>query len=188
TFNTPVGAAPDKQCGRVLYSDFHVNDAASYTLTFPTECDASPMTAQERALEFMIFDLASCIQEDKPTPKCVPATCQTAQAECGLIGDGCGGTVDCKQCAPPQVCGGGGPSKCGGTGCTPTTCALLDVACGMAGDGCGGALNCGECVAPATCGGGGMPSKCGVPTCTKTKTSCAADDCGTFGDGCGGTI
>ncbi len=35
TFDTPVGAAPANQCGRVLYDDFHVEDAATDFTTFP---------------------------------------------------------------------------------------------------------------------------------------------------------
>jgi hypothetical protein len=31
--------------------------------TFPTECDGNPMTPQEKALEFMMFDLASCVSD-----------------------------------------------------------------------------------------------------------------------------
>ncbi len=70
TFNTPVGTPADQQCGRVLFSDFHVNDAKSaQDVVFPAECDDLPMTAQEKILEFMMFDLASCVQpEDQPTP------------------------------------------------------------------------------------------------------------------------
>jgi hypothetical protein len=68
TFNTPVGAAPENQCGRVVYSAFHVNDASSDNKAFPTECNAMPMTPQEKVLMFMMFDLASCVQTDKQTP------------------------------------------------------------------------------------------------------------------------
>jgi hypothetical protein len=71
TFNTPVGSPADQQCGRVLFSDFHVNDAkSSQDVVFPAECDDLPMSAQEKVLEFMMFDLASCVQpEDQPTPQ-----------------------------------------------------------------------------------------------------------------------
>jgi hypothetical protein len=68
TFNTPVGVAEDKQCGRVLFSDFHVNDIGNVSLPFPTECNDLPMTAQEKVLEFMLFDLASCVQPDSKPP------------------------------------------------------------------------------------------------------------------------
>jgi hypothetical protein len=70
TFNTPVGASDDKQCGKVLFSDFHV--VASQMLsapTFPTECDSGPMSPQEKALEFMLFDLSSCIQQEMAPPQ-----------------------------------------------------------------------------------------------------------------------
>ena len=39
---------------------------------------------------------------------------QAAGAECGPIGDGCGGLIDCGPCTAPDTCGGGGtPFKCG---------------------------------------------------------------------------
>jgi hypothetical protein len=72
TFNTPVGVAEDKQCGRVVFSDFHVTGTAGSSggQTFPANCDNGPLTPQEKVLEFMMFDLASCIQPDSkpPTP------------------------------------------------------------------------------------------------------------------------
>ena len=57
------------QCGRVLFSDFHVANSSSNGKTFPTECGAdAPLTAQEKILEFMLFDIANCIQQDSVTP------------------------------------------------------------------------------------------------------------------------
>jgi hypothetical protein len=50
---------------------------------------------------------------DGPTQSCSPLTCAQMGVECGPSGDGCGGLVECGLCFPPQVCGGGGPSKCG---------------------------------------------------------------------------
>lgn len=82
TFNTPVGAAssadagtPDggeaPQCGRVVFSDFHVStDAVSSSRTpFPSACKNDTMTAQERALTFMLFDLSACVQKDDEPPE-----------------------------------------------------------------------------------------------------------------------
>src|SRR6185436_7655899 len=52
TFNTPVGTDEDKQCGRVLFSDFHVNSIMGGDLaTFPNECQDTPLTPQEKVLE-----------------------------------------------------------------------------------------------------------------------------------------
>jgi hypothetical protein len=33
-------------------------------------------------------------------PPCVPRSCVQARARCGVISDGCGGSVDCGPCAP----------------------------------------------------------------------------------------
>ena len=62
-FNTPVGLASANQCGRVVFSDFHVeNHSGSKNLIFPNECSGStPMTPQEKLLEFMLFDLTNCL-------------------------------------------------------------------------------------------------------------------------------
>lgn len=66
SFNTPVPAAPADQCGRVVYSGFHI--AQSGGTSFPTECMSTPLTPQEKTLEFLLFDLAACIQKDDTPP------------------------------------------------------------------------------------------------------------------------
>ncbi len=195
TFNTPIGAQSSKQCGRGLFSDFHVvlttsgSTTGTYNQTFPTECDSGPMTAQEKALEFMIFDLGSCVQPY--TPLCTPTTCAAQNIKCGPAGDGCGGLLDCGTCPSGQTCGGGGvPGQCGG-GCTPQTCAQQNIGCGPAGDGCGGSLDCGTCPSGQTCGGGGVPGQCGAPdggTCTAQTCAQQNIGCGPAGDGCGGSL
>lgn len=46
------------------------------------------------------------------TDECVPAEC--ADYNCGTMDDGCGGTLECGGCTPPETCGGGGlPNVCG---------------------------------------------------------------------------
>ncbi len=152
TFNTPVSADSAHQCGRVLFSDFHVagSDRNSGTL-FPEECDTSPMNAQQKLFEFMLFDLASCVEPY--TPACTPRTCAAQGIACGPAGDGCGKRIDCGLCADGQACGGGGPGKCGSAiACSPQSCAVQGIGCGPAGDGCGNPIECGSCPAGYICG------------------------------------
>lgn len=66
TVDTPVLATPDEVCGRVVFSDFHVLNARTAGTVFPMECDDMPLSAQEKVLEFMLFDLASCIGPNTP--------------------------------------------------------------------------------------------------------------------------
>jgi hypothetical protein len=75
TFDTPLDAPPDDAgapayCGKVVFSDFHVStDTLSSTQTsFPGVCMGGAMTAQEKALAFMLFDLSSCVQPDNQPP------------------------------------------------------------------------------------------------------------------------
>jgi len=88
SFNTPVEAAEANQCGRVVFTDVHVantvvdtsgnvilsmSDVSHPDIPFPNGCQASPdMTAQEKALEFMFFDLSSCVQVETGTPTTPP--------------------------------------------------------------------------------------------------------------------
>ncbi len=83
TFNTPVGVADGQQCGRVVFSQFHVaSDSIEQSLfstaplapgrlsapTFPAQCNGGAMTPQEKALEFMLFDASSCIETEHGQP------------------------------------------------------------------------------------------------------------------------
>jgi len=165
TFDTPVAYSPDPvptaQCGRVLYSDFHVSDASSSGSVFPAECSTGPMTAQEKTLEFMLFDLASCVG---PQPgACVPKTCAQLGLGCGQSGDGCddGVVLNCGSCPMGQTCGGGGPGVCGGNTCMPQNCASAGAQCGIIGDGCGQTVDCGNCPDGQSCGGAGA-NQCGT--------------------------
>jgi hypothetical protein len=196
TFDTPVGAT--NQCGHVIYSDFHVtNSAVSPAMVFPAECTSGPLTAQEKVLEYMIWDLASCVPGPPAPPSCTPITCQDQNITCGPAGDGCGNLISsCGMCTPPQTCGGGGvPGQCGapdGGSCTPKTCQDQNINCGPAGDGCGNEIpSCGTCMPPQTCGGGGLPGQCGYPDAGQCAPMTCADQkiyCGPAGDGCGNLI
>ncbi|MBI5481996.1 MAG: hypothetical protein HY906_24285 [Deltaproteobacteria bacterium] len=187
TFNTPVGQAPADQCGRFIFSDIHVSSGDRGT-SFPKECVSTTMSPQEKALEFMFFDLASAVcDETLPPPTCSQLTCLDQGIECGPAPDGCGGIIaSCGTCQSPQVCSTGG--KCAGSTCTPATCASLGHACGSWADGCGNILSCGTCQSPQTCGGGGTPGQCGAGSCTPTTCVALGHACGSWADGCGGTL
>ncbi len=187
TFNTPVGVPDTQQCGRVLFSDFHVSNASSNNVRFPDECDDDPLSPQEKVIEFMLFDLGNCITPDAPPPTCTRRTCQSLGANCGQHADGCGGlTANCGTCVNGQTCGGGGnPLVCGGPTCTPRTCPANF--CGPMGDGCGGLINC-NCPTGQACGAGGVPNRCARSTCTPRTCQQMGVTCGPSGDGCGNLI
>lgn len=73
SFNTPLNVGADKQCGRGVYTDIHVSSGPGLDQsggTFPNNC-VSPkpsLSPQEKALLFLLMDLASCIQDDNAPP------------------------------------------------------------------------------------------------------------------------
>ena len=82
TFDTPIGGLPPppgsdagpSYCGKAVFSDIHVSSTENPKAIIPTECSSRPLTPQEKALEFLFFDLSACVQNDTqppvpPTPK-----------------------------------------------------------------------------------------------------------------------
>ncbi len=71
SFNTPIdSAAVGMQCGRAVFADLHVSEVQGdfSGQEFPRGCMAKTLSPQEKALEFMFFDLASCVLDDSDTP------------------------------------------------------------------------------------------------------------------------
>ena len=72
--NTPIGTSPDQQCGRLIHTGIHVAKVANDNTTagFPNGCVSAQLSAQEKAMAFLLFDLSSCVQNDKLPPRPPP--------------------------------------------------------------------------------------------------------------------
>jgi len=96
--DTPIGAGADKVCGRVVYTALHVSGGpgksvsgnaadADYPIpdaggmagacgrgmcVVPSGCSMHPLSPQELALEFMLFDLSSCLVPIGEEPPVIP--------------------------------------------------------------------------------------------------------------------
>jgi hypothetical protein len=75
SFNTPVGTDVTQQCGRAIFSDVHLDKGPAGP--FPSYCQVNPNSSDhatnELALEFLFFDLSSCVQNDTKEPPPPPA-------------------------------------------------------------------------------------------------------------------
>ena len=76
SFDTPVDAppaadgGPPNYCGRAVFSDLHVagNPMTTDTGDPPNGCSDGDLSPQEKALEFMLFDLSACVIPDTVAP------------------------------------------------------------------------------------------------------------------------
>ena len=81
--NMPTDAPAAQQCGRVTYGAIHSSTTDVPGAPWPGECLSKDMTEEEKALEFLLFDLASCIAADGATPVPPPST-TTPCTKCSL--------------------------------------------------------------------------------------------------------
>ena len=91
SFNTPLPNDPAGNnadgmhyCGRAVFSDLHVGNPCMPSMMntcagqdrsntpYPDGCVTTELSDQEKALEFMLFDLSSCIQSDHTAPQAPP--------------------------------------------------------------------------------------------------------------------
>lgn len=98
----------------------------------------------------MISDMSNDMdpKEDMEDMTCQPkATCDAGV--CGMVDDGCGGTLDCG---------------------APKTCADLGGLCGSHDDGCGGTIDCGQCLCE-----NGQPTQPTCDVCGLIELQCDGD-------------
>jgi hypothetical protein len=77
SFNTPVGTPEAMQCGKVVFTDIHIQTSVDDTggddsdpgKPFPSGCKTNMMSPQAKALEFLFFDLTSCVEPPNNMPQ-----------------------------------------------------------------------------------------------------------------------
>jgi hypothetical protein len=76
TVNTPISnpdgtpTEPEQQCGRAVLTGLHVMDPSNAAPATLAECGqgAGTLTAQQKAVEFLFFDLSACVTDDSVEP------------------------------------------------------------------------------------------------------------------------
>jgi hypothetical protein len=71
SYNAPLNVPDDKVCGRAVFNDLHVSATTGDMpgTPFPASCAPGDLSDQEKALEFMLFDLSSCVRRDDQPPQ-----------------------------------------------------------------------------------------------------------------------
>lgn len=133
--------------------------------------------------------------EPKCTPRPALELCNEAKAkkgvECGVISNGCGGTVNCDAvagygCKNGELCGVRGIANRCDVASTPDECKAQGRQCGEITSACSGKkITCGSCPSGQVCNANGL---CGEPCTPKTCDDFKQFECGTFDDGCKSTV
>ncbi len=81
SFQTPIGGmvVPDAgegtpaYCGKAVFTDLHTGGETSSTVgSIPNGCPGGGLSAQQKALEFLFFDLSACVSNDHVAPPTFP--------------------------------------------------------------------------------------------------------------------
>jgi hypothetical protein len=74
SFETPIGGVPSasdaqQYCGKAVFTDLHGGGTLlAQAASVPADCKAAALTAQQKALEFLFFDLSGCVAYDMDPP------------------------------------------------------------------------------------------------------------------------
>jgi hypothetical protein len=71
SLDTPFGAGANMACGKMAIANWHVV-GDNHGGVFPAECLPGPMTANDLAAEFLLFDVSACVQDDSMAPQPPP--------------------------------------------------------------------------------------------------------------------
>jgi hypothetical protein len=69
TVNTPIASPVEEQCGRAVFSDVHITNDSGPSSISACAISSGGLNAQQKALEFLFFDLSACVTDDTKAPE-----------------------------------------------------------------------------------------------------------------------
>ncbi len=69
SFNAPISAPVEEQCGRAVFSDVHMTDDSGPSTISGCGLSSGGLNGQQKAIEFLFFDLSACVSDDKVEPQ-----------------------------------------------------------------------------------------------------------------------